>query len=463
MSPNIPIEEGSFSGTFVHPAILVLTIVACILITIMNNRHSIILMIFLSIIIPLGQKIEIFNLNFHIFRVILLVGWIKIIFNKNFTLGKMEKTDKLIIYWVLVSFMAYIIQQDKFSAVINRLGFAYNALGVYFLYRILIKRKEDINTIINTLAFITVVIAICMLNEQRTGKNMFYIFGGVLEFTPVRMGQLRSQGPFAHSITAGVFGATMFPLYFSMWRHKWGSAFFGIIGTVSACVIVITASSATALIAAVSGFAAILFWPLRKHMRMVRYGALFIFVILQIIMISPVWGLIKDIDVMKGASGLHRFMLVDNLINRFTQWFLFGFSSPEKWGFGMEDRANQYYSEALSGGFFKITLFIIIIVASFRIIGEKVKTIKDTSSRRKFWALGSCLFVNLVAFMGIAYWDQMLFIWYLILALITSACLVYSEEQLAVSEMYKKLREGAKQRLTVSSECPSIRGSNSID
>jgi hypothetical protein len=425
-------ETGSFTGTVMHPAIVGLTIVSFMLIILLNTRYSIILMISLSIMIPLGQKFEVFNLNLYIFRLLLLAGWIKIIFNRNLKLGNMEKTDKAIIYWVIVSVIVYTIQQYYIDSPKNRLGFAFNALGVYFLYRILVKRKEDINTICNTLAIVSVIVAICMSFEQLTGKNWFYVFGGVNKFTSIRMGHIRSQGPFEHSINAGVFGATLFPLYYSMWRHKWGSAFIGILGTLSACVLVITSSSATPLIVVVVGFAAILFWPLRNHMRMVRYGIIFILLILQIIMTSPVWNLIKDFAVIKGSSGLHRYMLVNNLINHFDEWFLLGSFSTFQWGYNMSDAANQFYAEAITGGFFRLTLFLMIIIFSFSIIGKKIKIIADTSSRKKIWALGSCLFANLVAFVGISYWDQMLFVWYLFLALITSACLINGEKQLAV-------------------------------
>ena len=437
MHPNIIIEPGRLTGT-VHPAILVLTIVACILITRINIRYSIILMVFLSIMIPISQKFQIFTLNFIIFRVLVLAGWIKIIISKDLKLGKLTKTDKAIIYWVILSSTVYIIQQYNIDAVKNRLGFAYDAIGVYFLYRILIKRKEDIDTIINSLAIVSAIVAISMSIEQLTGKNWFYVFGGVGEFTQIRMGRLRSTGPFDVSISAGVFGATMFPLYFSMWRHKWGSAFFGIIGTLSACVLVITSSSATPLIVVVSGFAAILFWPLRNNMRMVRYGILFSLGILQIILVSPVWSLIQDFTVIKGASGLHRFMLVDNLINRFDEWFLLGVKTTHHWGYYMFDGANQYFNEAVTGGILKFASFIMIIVFSFSIIGKKIKIITDTSSQKKFWALGSVLFANLVAFMGISYWDQMLFVWYLLLALVTSTCSINGEKQLAVDEISEK-------------------------
>jgi hypothetical protein len=108
----------------------------------------------------------------------------------------------------------------------------------------------------------------------------------------------------------------------------------------------------------------------------------------------------------------------------------------------MEDRINQYYSEAVTGGFLKVTLFIMIIVFNFSIIGNKIKTITDTPSRKKFWALGSVLFANVVAFFGISYWDQMLFIWYLFLAVITSVGLINGGTHLTVDEVSRQSGEG---------------------
>ena len=234
MSPDILID----TGTFIHPAIVVLIIVSCILIPVINIRYSIFLMVLLSIIIPKTQRISIFTLNFNIIRLILLTGWIKIIFNKELKLVKTEKIDKTIIYYVMVSSIVYVIQQSNLNAVIHMLGFSYDVIGTYFLYRIIIKRKEDISTIINSLAIVSVILAIFMFYEQWTGKNWFYVIGAENKFTPARMGLLRSSGPFGHAITAGLFGATMIPLCFSMWRHKWGSPFFGFVGMLSACIVI---------------------------------------------------------------------------------------------------------------------------------------------------------------------------------------------------------------------------------
>jgi hypothetical protein len=411
----------------VHPLVSILVVVSFVLIPLLNLKNTIIFITLVSIVIPKTQGIVIFGLDFHVFRLIILAGWIKIAFKKELKLGEMVKTDKAIIYWVIISFLVYVIQQNNFQAVINRLGLAYNAIGVYFLYRILIKRNDDVTILLDTLIVLMAVIAVSMINEQMTGRNIFNIFG-LHEYSNVRMGKVRAQGPFKHSISAGMFGATLIPLCFSMWRHKWGNAFLGIIGTLSACLLVITSTSMTPLIACISGFVALLFWPLRHRMRIIKFLVISVAVTLQILLASPLWGVIKKLDFIKGANALHRFELLDNLINRIDEWFFLGSKKAGTWGIGTQDAANQYYAEAITGGFIKLALFIIIILFSFSIIGKKIKNTIDVPSQKRMWALGSALFANVVGFLGISYWDQMLIVWYLLLALITSTCLITDEK-----------------------------------
>jgi hypothetical protein len=85
-------------------------------------------------------------------------------------------------------------------------------------------------------------------------------------------------------------------------------------------------------------------------------------------------------------------------------------------------------------------LFIITILLNFKIIGKTINITPDIPSQKKLWAVGSCLFVNLIAFIGISYWDQILFIWYMFLALITSVCVIDRNKHLKVGEVSKKLR-----------------------
>ena len=47
------------------------------------------------------------------------------------------------------------------------------------------------------------------------------------------------------------------------------------------------------------------------------------------------------------------------------------------------------------------------------------------------WALGSALFANMVAFLGISYFDQTMVAWYGLLAMISAATVVRSKKALS--------------------------------
>ena len=73
-------------------------------------------------------------------------------------------------------------------------------------------------TAVRAFALIAIVMGITMLNEQRTGTNVFGQLGGMMLAPEVRNGKIRSQGAFLHSIPAGAFGATLVPLL--VWRGQ---------------------------------------------------------------------------------------------------------------------------------------------------------------------------------------------------------------------------------------------------
>ena len=57
------------------------------------------------------------------------------------------------------------------------------------------------------LAAVTVVMGVCMINEQITHQNIFGLLGGLSTTPQIREGKLRSQGAFDVYIDAGEFGA----------------------------------------------------------------------------------------------------------------------------------------------------------------------------------------------------------------------------------------------------------------
>ena len=56
--------------------------------------------------------------------------------------------------------------------------------------------------------------------ESATGYNIFKTLGGIKEGPVVREGAFRCQGAFRSSITAGIFGATLVPVFAGLYMAK---------------------------------------------------------------------------------------------------------------------------------------------------------------------------------------------------------------------------------------------------
>lgn len=88
----------------------------------------------------------------------------------------------------------------------------------------------------------------------------------------------------------------------------------------------------------------------------------------------------------------------------------------------MMDITNHYIAQGVSGGLLKLVFFIAIIVACFKTLGRRLSA-EDEGSAAGFlvWAVGVALFAHCVSFMSVTYFDQILVVWYWLLAVI---CLI---------------------------------------
>lgn len=417
---SISFHYGNTGITNIHPIILVALFAAGILIFLLNRRYVLIPLLFVGLLTPMGQRFVIAGLDFTVLRVLLIFAWIRLFIRSEYYSIRLNSIDKVLILWVVSNVVAFTLLWQTVGALINRLGFAYDSIGIYFLFRCFVKDFEDIDRVIKVLTIISVIIAASMLNEQITGRNIFSIFGGVPEFTNIRVERLRSQSAFAHPILAGTFGATLLPLIVSQWWKERINKKFVLLGFVSVTIITLTSASSGPIIAYFAGIFGLLMWPFRKHMRMISWGILGSLISLHLIMKAPVWALIGRIGVVGGSSDYHRFKVVDEFIKRFGEWWLFGTKSTDHWGWSMWDDQNHYVSQGTTSGVFTLILFIAIIVLCFRTIGLNMKTMKHSKMRHRLWAFGAAVFAHSVAFMGVSYFDQTIVAWYLLVAIIST-------------------------------------------
>jgi hypothetical protein len=396
----------------------VLLAAAIVLFFLLPRKYLLAPFLLVTVFIPLSQVAVIGGLHFMVYRLVLPFAWLRALVGRpEEDRFRLKPIDKAVLLWALSSAMCFILLWRSGGAVVERLGFLYDTVGIYFLFRLVIRNRDDVNRTIKVLAIICALIAVFMVHEQITGRNYFSVFGGVPEFTNVRGGRIRSQAAFAHAVIAGTVGATLVPLFVGLW---WEGSMrkLAALGAMAGAVMTVTSASATPVGGFAAGIGALLVWPFRQRMRLLRWGAVACIIGLQLVMKAPVWALITRADVVSGSS-YQRYELINEAIVHFGEWWLVGNRNPGSWGYSMGDTSDAYVEQGETTGFLTLLLFVGILWQSFRAIGIARKAAEgDRSFELQLWAFGACLFANAVAFIGITYFDQSILIWYSLLAMI---------------------------------------------
>lgn len=416
------LKFGGGGDTFVNPVALVLVLAAIVLILLLPRRQIIIPLLVASFFIPLGQVVIIGGLHFYVFRFLILFAWIRVLAKGWATNFALSRIDKAIVLWALVDALAFILLWGQWGAFINRMGFLYNVLGCYFLFRVLYNDAEDTDRTIRVFVIICLALGLCMVNEKLTGRNLFWVFGGVPQLTSLREGSLRAQGPFLHPILAGTLGAMLLPLFGGLWWREKKTRWMPMVGAISAITMIIASASSTPIVTAVAGVIGLSFWPLRRYMRVFRWGLVAMLAGLHLVMKAPVWALIGRIEIVGGSSSDHRYELVNRFILHFGDWWLLGAKYTGDWGYLMHDVSNQFVSVGIEGGLAGFALFIWVIVCCFKALGRARNSMKsDQAAQKRLWSLGASLFACVVAFVGISFFDQTDIAWYALLAMIAAS------------------------------------------
>lgn len=376
--------------------------------------------------ITLYQRVELAGLDFTALRIVLLIGMVRIIIRGELRDLKLNMIDWLVIaYPTVVTFVAMLRTGNK-GELVYQCGVSYDILLSYFIFRILLNNQKDVDGFLDSLAFLIAPLAIFMIVESITGRNLISGSRDLAE-TYVRSGRIRCRGGFLGPITAGIFGATLMPLFVSLFRppdrHR-----AAIIGVLSAMAVTYASNSSGPLMAFFSGVIGLLFWPMRQSMRAVQWGVVVMLLLAHLYMKAPVWYIFDRIGDLIGGDGWHRSYLIEQTISHFSDWWLLGTSNTGEWMpykmlSGQADITNQYVLSAISGGLAGLILFVLIIVMCFRNLGIALRESRHEfpGSKLFLWCLGSVLFAHVVALFSVTYFDQMHVVWWGFLGMISSA------------------------------------------
>jgi len=152
-------------------------------------------------------------------------------------------------------------------------------------------------------------------------------------------------------------------------------------------------------------------------------GIVFTLVGLHLVMHGPVWSIVEKIDLTGSSSSYHRYMLIDNWVRHFGDWWFIGTKDNGSWGFDMWDLRTSTlhilfrrvcwpspFSSRLSRRRFQ----------DWESHGISPRAIVRSNGSSVSWR--QSVFARHRIF-GINYMDQMQFAWFALLAIISAAVL----------------------------------------
>lgn len=408
---------GSFYGqTSLHPLALAVVIILCLITFSVARRLALAPLMVAATVLPMSQRIIIAGADFTLMRVLLLAYLVRVFAKGENKDLKWNPVDTAIVLWTLAGVIVMTIHFGTTSALINRIGWAFDILVAYFAVRCLVRQLEDVLSLAKIIAIVSIPIAAFFAVETTTHRNLFSIFGGVPAETVMREGKFRCQGAFAHPILAGTFWASTLPLMWMLWRQE-GAHRLALLGTAATLVIIYACSSSTPMLSAAVAAGGLALFPYRFKRRKMWIGLLISLVILHFTMKQPVWHLMSRVDLVGGSTGWHRYVIFDAFINFFDRWWVSGDHDPQSWGvWEMRDITNQFILEGLRGGLLTLLCFVLLLVRSFAAVGKAltaIEPLKDRVAEKVIWLIGVTLLVHTFTFFGVSYFGQMTAILYI--------------------------------------------------
>jgi hypothetical protein len=398
-------EAAFHNVTNVHPTGLVALAFALVITLTCKRKNALLPLFCITFLLPSAQRVVLAGLDFSFPRLMLLGLAVRATARGEWRRLRPTGIDRALFTWAGCAAAVYVIRNGSTSALIFKLGESYDLLGLYWITRNYTSSAKAVLRTCKWLAGIGSIAAILFAIEKSTGRNLFSVFGGAPEFTKVREGRLRCQGPYVHPILAGALWAGFIPPLLGARRMMRTTLdrLVPLVGTFGAFVIIFACASSTPLLGVMGGLGFMSLWTLRAHVPLLRRAVLAGLVVIHFARARPAWQLIAMAGVVGGSTGYHRYQLVDAFIRRWPEWFLLGTSSTAHWGHFLFDLANQFVREGVEGGFMGLLTFVIFVARTFALAGALAKR-RTRGSDTQFlaWALGTAFAAHCVMFIGIS-------------------------------------------------------------
>jgi hypothetical protein len=444
------VEQNYFGTTVVHPVGITVLVILCIAIFLVPRRWIFAPMIVLACFIAPAQRVMLGGFNWDFARILVLAGWLRLLLRREIRPLLWGAMDRCVLWFVVAGVSIYFIRDPTWDAFKYKLGWGYDVVAFYFLLRHCFHGDMDVRRVAAVFATLALPVAVFFAVEFMTRKNIFSVFGGIAPETWIRDGRLRCQGAFAHPIIAGVFWAASFPIIATgLWSKRPGARLLAVAGLVGATVIVLASNSSTSVAALLTAIVAMAAFPIRSYMPTLQVLGIITTFALHMVMKAPVWHLVARASAYDSSTGYHRYLVINEAIRHFDEWWLVGIGSTAHWE--VEDITNEFVFTGIEGGFLTLLFLLAIVFFAFREVGRAWR--RDPRNRTQVWLtwlLGVTLFVHVSTFIGLSYFGQVKMLWQLGLAMIASLA---SSAQAPVPQRVVRV-----QRVTVSARARAPAG-----
>ena len=106
--------------------------------------------ILVCIFMPMMQRVVVGGLDFSMMRLIMLVAWARVLLRGEYRGFKPSKFDLFFVLWITSSAIVYVLRLGP-SGIVPRLGTSFDALTVFFLFRVLVRRREQVFLVVQQL------------------------------------------------------------------------------------------------------------------------------------------------------------------------------------------------------------------------------------------------------------------------------------------------------------------------
>lgn len=400
----------------IYQTTILITLLLVAALAVVPRKYFVLPFILAACFVPADQRVIIMGLDFTCLRILVVVGFVRIIVQGRYRNIKWNNFDAVMLAWIVCGTVIYFIQWLELQAIIRKSGTLFDMVGLYWIFRKNIGSWDKVRIGLKIFALCAIIMAPLVMIEWATGNNPFAVLGNVS--TVVReSGSYRCQASFPHSIIMGLFWATLVPLFIGMAMTEKNKVFYWI-ATGAGVFMVAASASSTPVLTLMAALFVLCMFKLRRFTSCVAAGGIIMLVCLHLIMNAPVWHLISRVNVIGGSTGWHRYHIIEQAIEHFDEWALIGCKSVEHWGWLNSDLTNQYVLEGVFGGLVTLILFVVMLCYGLNVLLSNSLRDRTGAQQRLSWYVFAAVIGHCVAFMGVSYFGQITMLLYMLLAIV---------------------------------------------